>query len=491
LNFEQISIEDLMIKSSVAFGTSGARGLVSAMSDQVCYSYTRGFLGYLASLGDWHPGQQVALAGDLRSSTPRILAACAQAIEDLGGEPIFCGYVPTPAMALWAFKHKMPSIMVTGSHIPDDRNGIKFYRSNGEILKQDELGIKQQKVPMTAPEVAPLPIESRTKAKNVNSEYIQRYVDFFGPDVLKNRKIGVYQHSAVGRDILVEVLQALGAEVVSFGRSDLFIPVDTEAVRSEDVELAASFARTTVCDAIVSTDGDSDRPLLADHTGEWIRGDVLGVICAKALEADSVVTPVSSSTIVEKCNFFRKVIRTQIGSPYVIAAMNDAISNHDGRVCGYEANGGFLLGTDIHREGKVLTALPTRDAFLPIIMTLSAAGHGTIRDMINLLPNRTTHSDRIANFGPERQKALMNWLNTDIIESRHKHDGKEFSKIADAALISIDQLDGIRMKFANERIIHLRPSGNAPELRCYSEAEDEFAARLINEKTMNLIQQRF
>jgi phosphomannomutase len=108
--------------------------------------------------------------------------------------------------------------------------------------------------------------------------------------------------------------------------------------------------------------------------------------------------------------------------------------------------------------------------------------------MINLLPNRTTHSDRIANFGTERQKALLDWLSKEIIEPRHEHDGKEFSKIAGAALISVDQLDGIRMKFANERIIHLRPSGNAPELRCYSEAEDEFAARLINEKTMNLIQ---
>lgn len=491
MNLELISIQELMDKSSVAFGTSGARGLVSAMSDHVCYSYTRGFLGHLKSLEDWQPGQRVALAGDLRSSTPRILAACAQAVEDLGGDPVFCGFVPTPAMALWAFKHKVPSIMVTGSHIPDDRNGIKFYRPNGEILKQDEIGIRKQKVPMALPEGGPLPIESRAKAENVISDYVQRYVDFFGPGVLTSRKIGVYQHSAVGRDILAEVLQVLGAEVVSFGRSDLFIPVDTEAVRSEDVDLAASFARTSKCDAIVSTDGDSDRPLLADHTGEWLRGDVLGVICAKAIEADSVVTPVSSSTIVEKCNFFENVVRTQIGSPYVIAAMNDAIRDGSGSVCGYEANGGFLLATDVYREGRVLTALPTRDALLPIIATLLAASDGTIREMVGLLPSRTTYSDRIANFGAERQKALMDWLNHSVVGSQQAHRGEEFSKISGAALISVDQLDGTRMKFANERIIHLRPSGNAPELRCYSEAEDKSFARLINEKTIHLIEKLF
>jgi phosphomannomutase len=381
--------------------------------------------------------------------------------------------------------------MVTGSHIPDDRNGIKFYRPDGEILKQDEIGIRQQKVRMALPEGGLMPIERRAKAENVVSDYVQRYLDFFGSAVLTSRKIGVYQHSAVGRDILAEVLQVLGAEVVCFGRSDLFIPVDTEAVRSEDVDLAASFARMTNCDAIVSTDGDSDRPLLADHAGEWLRGDVLGVICAKAIEADIVVTPVSSSTIVEKCNFFKDVVRTQIGSPYVIAAMNDAISDGSESVCGYEANGGFLLATDIFLEGRVLTALPTRDALLPIIATLLAAGDGPIREMVGLLPNRTTYSDRIANFGAERQKALMDWLNHSIVGSQQEHRGEEFSKIAGAALISVDQLDGTRMKFANERIIHLRPSGNAPELRCYSEAEDQFFARLINEKTIHLIEKLF
>lgn len=171
--------------------------------------------------------------------------------------------------------------------------------------------------------------------------------------------------------------------------------------------------------------------------------------------------------------------------------MNDAIRDGDGIVCGYEANGGFLLATEIVREGKVLTALPTRDALLPIIATLLAVRDGTIRDLIGSLPCRMTYSDRIANFGTERQEALMDWLNRSAVGSQHEHRGEEFSKIAGAALVSVDKLDGTRMKFANERIIHLRPSGNAPELRCYSEAEDKSVARLINEKTIHLIEKYF
>ncbi|GAB1478165.1 hypothetical protein MASR2M74_07080 [Paracoccaceae bacterium] len=85
-------------------------------------------------------------------------------------------------------------------------------------------------------------------------------------------------------------------------------------------------------DAILSTDGDGDRPLLTDATGQVIVGDVLG--------AETVVTPVSSNTGVEASGRFAAVIRTKIGSPFVISGMASA----PGKVVGYEANGGFLLG---------------------------------------------------------------------------------------------------------------------------------------------------
>jgi phosphomannomutase len=70
------------------------------MTDQVCHAYTTGFLQHLADLGEFAPGTRVAIAGDLRPSTPRIMVACAQAVRDLGGDPVYCGFVPTPR---WRF----------------------------------------------------------------------------------------------------------------------------------------------------------------------------------------------------------------------------------------------------------------------------------------------------------------------------------------------------------------------------------------------------
>lgn len=384
------------------------------MTDRVCHGYVTGFLQFMAECGVWSAGERVALAGDLRPSTPRILIACAQAVRDLGGIPVFCGYVPTPALANWAFGEGVPSVMVTGSHIPDDRNGIKFYRSDGEILKEDEQGILRQRVgpgncewgrdgALIAPAALPKPLD-------VGPGYIDRYVAYFGDDALKGLRLGVYQHSSVGRDLLVQILAALGAEVLPLGRSEIFVPVDTEAVRAEDIALARRWAAEHRLDAIASTDGDADRPLLADHNGNWLRGDVLGVICARALAVDSVVTPVSSNTVVEKCGAFSKVHRTRIGSPYVISQMDAALVAGEGVVCGYEANGGFLLASDIVDGSRRLPALPTRDAVLPIVAALVAAKPGRLADLVSAMPPRVTFSDRLQDFAPARRDALMAWL---------------------------------------------------------------------------------
>ncbi|WP_104493011.1 phosphomannomutase [Paracoccus denitrificans] len=482
-----LTIRDLIAESGVAFGTSGARGLVSALTDRVAHGYTQGFLHYLREIGEFAPGTAVAVAGDLRPSTPRILRACAQAIRDTGGQPVFCGHVPTPALAHYAFGRAIPSLMVTGSHIPDDRNGIKFHRPGGEILKSDEAGMARQALALDPArfgpdgglvDAAPLP-----EPQDIQDGYLRRYLDFFGKDALSGLVLSLYQHSAVGRDLIARILRALGAEVLPLGRSDRFIPVDTEALRPEDIELARGWAAEHRLDAIVSTDGDSDRPLLADHRGEWLRGDILGLICARELGAECVVTPVSSNTALELSGAFARTIRTRIGSPHVIAAMDEAACETLGPVCGYEANGGFLLGSEIVRDGRRLSALPTRDAVLPVVAVLAAAKARPLAELCADLPQRATFSDRLKDFPTRDAQAILAWLTSGSeAESRARIEA-QFGALA-GRLGRIDQTDGLRMTFEDGAIIHLRPSGNAPELRLYTEAETEETARTLNARAL-------
>ncbi len=270
----KVSIAQVMDQSGVAFGTSGARGLVVKMTDEVCYSYTAGFLQYLEQKGDIQRGGRVAVAGDLRSSTPRIMRAVMQAIADRGCVAVNGGRVPSPAVALYGFDEGIPSIMVTGSHIPDDRNGIKFNRPRSELLKSDEPGMKEQVVELPPDfDDKGMLLEKSLKAEPpveplVEHRYVQRYYEAFGRGILDGAKIGLFEHSAVARDLFYEVLTGLGAKVTRLGRSDKFVPVDTEAIRPEDVESAARWAKEHDFDTIVSADGDSDRPLVSDEHGK-------------------------------------------------------------------------------------------------------------------------------------------------------------------------------------------------------------------------------
>ncbi|CAM8642864.1 {ManB} Phosphomannomutase [Comamonadaceae bacterium] len=471
-----LTLRDMAAQSGVAFGTSGARGKVADMTPDLCHAYTTAFLNAVVP-----KATTIVLGHDLRPSSPEIAAACAAAIESLGMTVIYGGALPTPALALYAAQSGSPAIVVTGSHIPFDRNGIKFYKEDGEITKADEQAMldflvglpKQLKLPkLPAPDL------------RVEQAYLDRYLNFFGANALQGETIAVYEHSSVARDVLRTILEALGAEVISLGRTDVFVPIDTEAVRHEDIEQARAWAELYDFDAIVSTDGDADRPLIGDEQGEWMRGDVVGILTAQYLHATAVVTPVSSNSALERTQSFAQVVRTRIGSPYVIEGMQQAAHNGAELVVGYEANGGFLLGSQVLRNGQRLGPLPTRDAVLPMLALLCGAKAQALKmsEVGYRLPKRYTASDRIQNFATDSSRELIASLRNDHMLLRNVMAPQA------GPVEAIDETDGLRVHFASGDIVHLRPSGNAPELRCYAESTSvRSAKRLCDECLLRII----
>ena len=438
---------------SPKFGTSGLRGLVVDLTDDLVAAHVQAFIRACPV------GTGLFVGRDLRPSSPDIAAMVAHAAQAAGLAVTDCGDVPTPALALAAMKAGAAAVMVTGSHIPSDRNGLKFYTPRGEITKDHEVAILQALDGKT-PHVAGPAIMQDTTA---GARYNARYLDAYGA-ALTGLHIGVYSHSAVGRDLLLDMFKGLGAKVTELGRADHFIPVDTEAVDPAIREQLRAWAADYGLDAVVSTDGDGDRPLLADATGEVIVGDVLGQITGAALGAKVAVTPVSSNTGAEAR--FATVLRTRIGSPYVIAGMESMT----GDVVGYEANGGFLLGF----ASGGLGTLMTRDAVLPLVAPLAlATSAGGLAAVVAAEPARFTAADRLQGVATEKSKALVADFETNAAKRAvflARFGGQE---------VAADRTDGLRMTLADGRIVHLRPSGNAPELRLYVEADSMQAAREV------------
>ena len=200
---------------------------------------------------------------------------------------------------------------------------------------------------------------------------------------------------------------------------------------------------------------------------------MVGILCARYLGARAVATPVSSNTALEKCGAFARITRTRIGSPYVIEGMERLAADGATGVVGFEANGGFLVGTRVEKAGRVLAALPTRDAVLPILALLAMAREQGVplSRLPAELPPRFTASDRLQDFPVADSRRLIERLAAS-------HEAlRDFLAPLDVRPAGLDLTDGLRVSLEGGEIVHLRPSGNAPELRCYAEAATPARAR--------------
>jgi phosphomannomutase len=510
------------------FGTSGRRGKVVDLAQLEVYINALAELEYLQSLnpaeGGIIRGDKCFFAYDLRPSSNSFVAelhgrgeiaqAIVTAIGNAGMQPVNLGPIPTPALANYALSLGKGCIMVTGSHIPFDLNGYKTYSSRGELRKEQEAPINQR-VRQVRERLYAQPagesyfdelgfLKSGHQAlppehPEARAAYIERFTDFFKGGALAGKRIMVYQHSAVGRDLLAEILEHLGANVVRAGRSDTFVPIDTENIDASALAVIQNLVDKEIDKhgplyAVVSTDGDSDRPLIfgVDQASNvhFFGGDLVGMVVAEFLRPDAIVVPISCNDAVDRGKLSCLVEpKTRIGSPFVIAGIEAALQRGKQLVCGWEPNGGFLTGSDLELNGAILKALLTRDSVLPILATLFAAAETglSLVDRFARLPKRFSRAGllkqfpmavalkivaRLSPLDPDPQKA-------ESANIRNPLEQYFTREMGFPTITHVDYTDGIRILFENGDVAHIRPSGNADELRIYAVADTQQRADAI------------
>ena len=220
------------------FGTSGRRGKVVDLTQLEVYINALAELEFLQSLvpseGGILRGEEFFFARDLRLSSDcfvpeqegrgEIAQAIVAAIRDAGMQAINLGTIPTPALTCYALARGKGSMMITGSHIPFDRNGYKTNSSKGELRKEQEAPINEQvqreRQRLYSQDQNESLFDDRGMFRAGHQElpaedsearvaWIQRFTSFFKDKSLRGKRILVDQQSAVGRDLLVEILERL------------------------------------------------------------------------------------------------------------------------------------------------------------------------------------------------------------------------------------------------------------------------------------------
>lgn len=436
------------------FGTSGIRGPAETFfTNQFCFDLGRAFDKFLN-----HHQQNggIAIGMDPRQSSPRIKSALFQGLA-LSDRPLFDqGIVPIPAMN-WILKIKplAGSIMVTGSHVQPELNGLKFFAFKSEISKEHEAKISRiyhqlkEKIIFAQKKINPI-LEKLAK------ESYQKMLLKLADKPLPCWKVVVDPGNGSQSEVAPQILRKLGLKVISLNCTpspEKFLTRDTES-ENAFTELA-SLVKKEKADFGIGFDSDGDRVVFIDEKGEFIPGDYTGALLAKYGSTKIIITPINTSQMVESLG--KPVIRTKVGSPYVVEAMRKNQASF-----GFEANGG-----GIHAE-----------------VMMSRDGGTTMIKILNLLKKKKLTFSQLVGILPRfylfRTKVpCPSELNEKVVKlAKSKFKAKK-----------IEILDGLKIWLTSSTWILFRPSGNAPEFRVFAEAKTPKMANKIGEEGINFVKQ--
>jgi phosphoglucosamine mutase len=369
------------------FGTDGIRGVANVdLKPQTAFALGRATAHRLVG-----PGGAIVVGQDTRRSGDMFVAAIAAGATSLGVDVHVVGVVPTPALAFLAAQGDVAGgIMVSASHNPAEDNGLKVLDADGLKLDdgvEDELEQliwRTDELAGIAPDRLGVVVDARDRLERyvAHREAMARSIDASGLHIVVDCANGS-ACAVAGR-----ILGATGAtvEVIHDAPDGLNINLDAGATSPAALAKRVVAARADLGFAL---DGDADRLVAVDATGQVIDGDrVLGVLALERLGrpgADAsdpaigtlVVSVLSNGGLQQAVeDAGGTVIRTPVGDKYILEGMQVS-----GAGLGGEKSGHVIVREHTTSGDGLVTALE-----LLRVITAGGEALATLAERIPLLP---------------------------------------------------------------------------------------------------------
>jgi phosphoglucosamine mutase len=424
------------------FGTDGVRGRYGReLTDDLAFALGRSAVEVLSHERDGRV--RVVLGRDTRASGEPLERALVEGIRAGGADALLAGVVPTPAVAFLTTDLRVEAgAVISASHNPADDNGIKFFGREGFKLSdalEDEIE--------TLVRDGDHPIASTPGAVGPLEDGLERYVDHVvaaAETPLAGMRVVVDCANGAAFRAAPEVLRRLGAEVTAmFDAPDGSNINDGCGALHPEVVAAAVVERAA--DAGLALDGDADRALFADASGNVVDGDQVLAACALALHDEGrlpggiVVSTVMANVGLREAMRARGIdlVATKVGDRYVLEDM----------LARGAALGGEQSGHVIFREHAT-----TGDGVLTAVRFLSLAA------------KRSSSVAELASAMRKFPQALVN------VQVEHKEALEESRPVGEAIALAEAELDG------SGRVL-VRASGTEPLVRVMVEADSEADAQ--------------
>ena len=370
------------------FGNDGIRGIaVKELTCELAMQVGRA-LGSL--LRERTKGRPVVLVGkDTRLSSDVLEGALNAGICASGCDVRTLGVIPMPAVAyLTKSTTAMAGVMITASHNTMEFNGIMLFGADGAKLPAEDEAALESRI-LDHPEL--LRITAGTSVGRIlplpdGVELYLSHIVSLVPDRLDGLRLAVDCANGCTCTTAAALFTRLGAQVTLVNAAPDGFNINQDC-GSTHIDRLMNYVAQGGFDAGLAFDGDGDRCLAVDETGELVDGDKLIAIVAKdykdsgKLSRDAVVVTVMSNlgfTSFAKEAGIRR-ITANIGDRYVLEKMIDGGYNLGGEQSGHifflddaTTGDGQLSGARVleimHRTGKRLSELASIMRRFPQVM---------------------------------------------------------------------------------------------------------------------------
>lgn len=344
------------------FGTDGVRGVANAeLTPELAFRLGRVGAYVLTARNS---GARIVIGKDTRISGDMLEAALVSGVLSMGADVLRLGVISTPGVAfLTKHLHADAGVMISASHNPVEDNGIKFFGGDGfKLLDQTEDEIERL---LKEEDNLPRPVGAAV-GRLYDEPAVSAYEKFLISTV-NHRFDGLHIvldcANGAASDIAPEVFRRLGAQVtvlnaqpdgvnINVGCGSTHPHIVQRAVLAHEADLGLAF------------DGDADRLIAVDHSGQVVDGDFIMAICAQSMHAhgklanDTIVATVMSNLGFVKAmeGLGIHVERTAVGDRYVMEAMRNGHHNLGG-----EQSGHIIFLNHTTTGDGILTALQLVD----------------------------------------------------------------------------------------------------------------------------------
>tara|TARA_A100001035_G_scaffold141921_1_gene111534 strand:+ start:1143 stop:2495 length:1353 start_codon:yes stop_codon:yes gene_type:complete len=423
------------------FGTDGIRGRFN-----IDINYSLAYkVGYALGL-TLENNNPIIIGRDTRVSGEILLQAIATGINASGKKFINLGICPTPAIPLLIKKENLGSgIMISASHNPPEYNGIKIFDNNGQKITRNFENKIQKLVEEQNQEQQFATKETFLKPnKELLDVYIKSLIQTMGSEDLCGMRIILDTCYGSATTCAKKIFQSLGADVrvINNSRNGLKINMNCGSTNLETLKKALE---ENPADMGFSFDGDADRVIGIDSSGNVLNGDhILFLLGRELMEKKTLTNNLLISTQMANLGFEKAwnkiggvLYRTDVGDKFVYEEIKKKNA-----VLGGEQSGHILSKINNFSGDGILTAL------------------------------------QISKYCKEKNITLKNWLKSSFKPFPQKltniHFDPNINKVNQKTKRLINEtIENYKQNYSDNCRVFIRPSGTEPVIRVLVEAQNK------------------